>query len=133
MNRRRLDNLDAERQRRLFDNAAQEFATHGYDGASLNRILEKSGMSKSSLYYYDDKADLFTTLIERSLAILFKEIGGFDPDTLSAETFWSTFEELYGRGVAITGRNSWLVRFGGMFYRLRGDSKEGSATGRVFQ
>jgi AcrR family transcriptional regulator len=132
--RRRLDNLDAERQRRLFDSAAQEFAAHGYDGASLNRILEKSGMSKSSLYYYfDDKADLFTTMIERSLAVLFKEIGVFDADALTAETFWSTFEELYRRGVAILGKNSWLVRFGGMFYRLRNDPKEGSATGRLFE
>ena len=134
MSRRRLENLDAERQRRLFDSAAKEFAAHGYDGASLNRILETSGMSKSSLYYYfDDKADLFTTLIERSLAILFKEIGGFDPDALTAETFWSDFEELYGRALAVINRNAWLVQFGGMFYRLRGNPKEGSATGRIFQ
>ncbi len=134
MSRRRLDNLDAERQRRLFDSAAQEFAAHGYDGASLNRILEKSGMSKSSLYYYfDDKADLFTTLIERSLTILFREIGGFDPNVLTAETFWTAFEELYHRSVVVVGKNSWLVKFGGMFYRLRSDPKEGSATGRIFQ
>lgn len=134
MTRRRLDNLDAERQKRLFDSAAQEFAAHGYDGASLNRILEKSGMSKSSLYYYfDDKADLFTTLIERSLAILLKEIGGFDPEALSAETFWGEFEELYRRGVKVAGKNNWLMKLGGMFYRLRGDPKQGSATGRLFQ
>ena len=131
---RRLEKLDAERQQRLFESAAEEFAAHGFDGASLNRILEKSGMSKSSLYYYfDDKADLFTTLIERSLAVLFREIGGFDPEALTAETFWSTFEELYRRAVGIIGKNAWLVQFGGMFYRLRGDPRKGSATGRIFQ
>lgn len=134
MSRRRLQNLDDDRQKRLFESAAEEFAAHGFDGASLNRILEKAGMSKSSLYYYfDDKADLFVTLIERSLGILFKEIGGFDPDALTAETFWTTFEDLYGRAVIVVGRNAWLVRFGGMFYRLRGNPSEGSATGRVFQ
>lgn len=134
MSRRRFENLDAERQKRLFESAAEEFAAHGFDGASLNRILDKSGMSKSSLYYYfDDKADLFTTLIERSLAVLFREIGGFDVDALNAETYWTTFEELYRRAVVVVGRNAWLVQFGGMFYRLRGDASRGSATGRVFQ
>ena len=134
MSRRRFENLNAERQRRLFDSAAQEFAAHGYDGASLNRILEKSGMSKSSLYYYfDDKADLFTTLIERSMAVLFKEIGVFEPEALTAETFWNSFEELYRRGLAVVDRNNWLIRFGGMFYRLRGNPNEGAATGRIFE
>lgn len=134
MSRRRFENLDHERQRRLFDSAAQEFAANGYDGASLNRILEKSGMSKSSLYYYfDDKADLFTTLIERSLAILFREIGGLDPDALTADNYWDTFEELYRRSILVVNENEWLVRFGGMFYQLRSNPNEGSATGRLFQ
>ena len=134
MSRRRFENLDAERQARLFDSAAQEFAAHGYDGASLNRILEKSGMGKSSFYYYfDDKADVFTTLIERSLAVLFREVGGFEPDELTAENYWKTFEELYGRAAAVVNQNEWLVRFGGMFYQLRANPKEGSVTGRLFQ
>lgn len=133
MARRRFENLDPERQRRLFDSATKEFAAHGYDGASLNRILESSGMSKSSLYYYfDDKADLFTTLVERSLSILFKEIGGFDPASLTAENFWSTFEDFYRRAIKVVDHNTWLVQFGGMFYRLRANPKEGSATGRLF-
>jgi AcrR family transcriptional regulator len=131
---RRLEKLDAERQRRLFESAAAEFAAHGFDGASLNRILEKSGMGKSSLYYYfDDKADLFTTLIERSMTVLFREIGGFDSDDLTPANFWSTFEHLYRRAIVIVGKNAWLVQFGGMFYRLRGDPGNGSATGRIFQ
>lgn len=131
---RRLEKLDATRQRRLFESAAEEFAAHGFDGASLNRILEKSGMSKSSLYYYfDDKADLFTTLVERSMAVLFREIGVFDPAALTAETFWQTFEELYRRAVVIFCKNDWLVQFGGMFYRLRSDPRKGSATARIFQ
>lgn len=113
-----LDKLDVGRQKRLFYSAAEEFAAHGFDGASLDRILEKSGMSKSSLYYYfDDKADLFTTMIERSLAVLFEEISGFDPKALDAETFWPTFEALYRRAIAVVDKNAWLVPFGGMFYR----------------
>lgn len=131
---RRLDKLDLDRQKRLFESAAAEFAANGFDGASLNRILEKSGMSKSSLYYYfDDKADLFTTMVEKTVAVLFKEIFDLDPDRLEAATFWSTFEGIYRRAIDVCDRNAWLVRFGGMFYRLRSDPRQGSATGRLFQ
>ena len=130
---RRLDNLAPDRQKRLFESAAEEFAAHGFDGASLNRILAQSGMSKSSLYYYfDDKADLFVTVIERTMTILFKEIGGLDLDRLAAETFWTTFEELYARAVVVINASPWLVRFGGMFYALRGRPEQGATTGRVF-
>jgi AcrR family transcriptional regulator len=133
MSRPRLENLDPERQRTLFEAAADEFAANGFDSASLNRILEKSGMSKSSLYYYfDDKADLFTTLVERSIAILFKQIGDFDPARLTAETYWSEFEARYSRAVSIVNGNGWLVRFGGMFYALRSDPKHSAPTGRIF-
>jgi AcrR family transcriptional regulator len=37
-------------------------------GASLNRILEQAGISKGSAYYYfDDKADVFLTVVQRYL------------------------------------------------------------------
>jgi AcrR family transcriptional regulator len=131
MSRDRLDNLDPKRQQKLFDIAAEEFSAKGYDAASLNRIITRSGMSKSSLYYYfDDKADLFTTLLERSIAFLFKEIGGFDPSMLTADTYWSEFETLYRRAVVMMNKNTWYVKLGRMFYRLRGDQHP--ATGRVF-
>lgn len=64
------------------------------------------------------------------MAVLFREIGNFDPEALMAETFWSTFEGLCKR--AIVSKNTWLMPFGGMFYRLRGDPRNGSATGRTF-
>ena len=45
--------------------AAQEFATYGFDDASMNRILETVQMSKGAAYYYfEDKVDLFFTVIQ---------------------------------------------------------------------
>ncbi|MCM5557064.1 TetR/AcrR family transcriptional regulator [Pleomorphomonas sp. JP5] len=134
MSRNRFDNLSAERQKALFEAAAEEFAAKGFDAASLNRILEKSGMSKSSLYYYfDDKADLFVTLIERALSVLFGQIGAFETERLTAETYWSDITLHYKKAVAVVGDNDWLVRFGGLFYQLRGDPKRGGPTGRLFE
>ena len=135
MSRNRLENMDEERQKRLFESATEEFAEKGYNAASLNRILEKSGMSKSSLYYYfDDKADLFTTIMEKSLAILLKKLGHFDPENMTADTFWTEFEQRYHKAILfVDNSNSWLMKFGGMFYELRSDPKKGAATGRLFQ
>ena len=134
MSRNRLENLDPEKQRVLFEAAGAEFAAHGFDSASLNRILEKSGIGKSTLYYYfDDKADLFTTMVERAIALLFRQIGSFDPEALTAEAFWLELEGRYSKAVTIVNANNWLVRFGHIFYALRGQPKTSAATNRLFQ
>ena len=70
----------------ILDAAAVEFAEHGYDAASLNRILLAAGLSKGAFYYYfDDKADLAATVLER-------EMHKFDLSGLrtpsSADEFW---------------------------------------------
>lgn len=45
--------------------ARLEFATHGYAGASTNRIVEQSGMARGSLYYhFKDKEDLFRCIFK---------------------------------------------------------------------
>lgn len=133
MSRARFDNLEPEKQNRLFDSAAEEFADHGYEGASLNRILERSGMSKSSLYYYfDDKADLFISLTERSMAYLLKEIGGLDPAALTGDTYWSALEARARRSLEISNKNQWYVKLGRMVLRLRGEPKGMARTGRLY-
>ena len=134
MSRARLENLDRDRQLRLFESAAEEFGSHGYDAASLNRILDQSGMSKSSLYYYfDDKADLFTTMMERAIGFLMRELGGFDPLSLTADTYWSELESVYRRSIEVVNRNAWYVKLGRMFYRLRGDRRASAQIGHVYQ
>lgn len=134
MSPRRLDKLDEERKKRLFESAAEEFAEKGYDGASLNRILKNSGMGKSSLYYYfDDKADLFTTLIERLLGVFLKQIGVIEPESLTAENYWTELEIRYRKALVLIGANRWLVKFGSIFYGLRASPKGSPFTGRVFE
>lgn len=134
MSRRRFENLDADRQQRLFESAALEFGEKGFDAASLNRIIEQAGMSKSSLYYYfEDKADLFSTLLERALAFVVRQIGHFDPEAMTAESYWSDLEALYLRAFKVIGKNTWLTGFGKTFYSLRGTAGEERARGRLFE
>ncbi|NBC29253.1 MAG: TetR family transcriptional regulator [Spirochaetes bacterium] len=59
--------LDDGKQEQILAVAAQEFAAHGYQNASTNRIVKRLEISKGSLFYYfADKADLYLYLIERS-------------------------------------------------------------------
>ncbi len=133
MSRNRFEKLEPERQQKLFESAAEEFSEHGYDGASLNRILDKSGMSKSSLYYYfDDKADLFSTLMERATAYLLKEVGGFDMDKLTADNYWSELEVLSRRTAELMNRNDWFLKLGRAFYRLRGSKRKSAPVDHLF-
>lgn len=120
MSRDRSQRMPPERRDKLFQSAAEEFAAQGYEGASLNRIIERAGIAKSSLYYYfDDKRDLFEQLVQSVVERFVRDIGGFDYRTLTAETFWPEIEALFVKGVAFSERNSWSVHMGQLFYRLR--------------
>lgn len=59
--------LDPEKQEHILSVASEEFAEHGYQNASTNRIVRTLQISKGSLFYYfQDKADLYLYLIEQS-------------------------------------------------------------------
>lgn len=52
------------RRRQILDAAAEEFAERGYEGATLDRIGERVGLSKASLYYYvSSKEQLFAGIL----------------------------------------------------------------------
>lgn len=58
-------NLDQQKRDAITAAALEEFASQTYNEASVNRIVEKSGISKGSLYqYFEDKKDLYLYLIE---------------------------------------------------------------------
>ena len=85
----RFSRLDPERQQAILDVAAEEFAEHGFDAASYNRIIERAGISKGSAYYYfEGKDDLYATVLETSLAGLEEQVGAWarPGDAASAPT-----------------------------------------------
>ncbi len=97
--RARFDALPAERQAQLLDPAEAEFAAHGFDGASLNKILVAAQMSKGQAYYYiTDKADLYRAVIERGLRRIAAAVSGSFAEPGSAIEFWQQFARLL-RGI----------------------------------
>jgi AcrR family transcriptional regulator len=123
--RSRFDNLDDEEQKNILRNAGEEFADNGYAQASLNAIIEKAGISKGSLYYYfENKEDLFATVLERAVSEVVEHIGGFSVEELTEENFWGELERIVMEVAAYTGRHPWYMRILRLFYRVR-DSQAG--------
>lgn len=66
-------NLPRDRQTLILREAVREFADHGYRQASVNRIVERTGIAKGSLYqYFANKEALFLYVFGR-FAELIKE------------------------------------------------------------
>ncbi|MBV9894885.1 MAG: TetR/AcrR family transcriptional regulator [Chloroflexi bacterium] len=91
----RLQKLASDKRQRLFEVAAREFATYGFEQASLNRILADANIGKSSAYYFfENKADLFAAVVQYALERLKVADLGADVEQLTAETFWPTLATL---------------------------------------
>ena len=105
----RFNKLPSEKRTKLLDFAAQEFAKHGFEDASVNRILEQAQMSKGAAYYYfEDKVDLFCTVIQYAIERLKLIDTQFDVATLTPETFWPTFAELHRQPLLRSFEQPWL-------------------------
>lgn len=118
MPRPRFDHLDPDKRRRILAVAAEEFAARGFDDASLNRIIDLAGISKGAAYYYfDDKADLFATVIREGMEAFRPPAGAaFDVEALDATTFWPAVLAAYRGLLDCIREQPWLTALGKMFY-----------------
>ena len=57
--------------RRIMQAATTEFAQHGPDGTTVERIARRAGVNKERVYnYFRGKRTLFTTVCQKSLHII---------------------------------------------------------------
>jgi len=105
----RFAKMPNEKRERLMTIAAQEFATHGFEAASLNRILEEAQIGKSSAYYYfEDKADLFSTVVNYCLDRLQLAPASEALTSLTVETFWPAIADLHDKPLFHAQQQPWL-------------------------
>lgn len=99
MVRPRFAKLPAAQQASIVQAALDEFATHGFHDASLNRVIDAAGISKGSMYYYfDDKEDLYGYVAQLGLAGLFEDVGPLpDLGVGDADAFWDVLGDYYLR------------------------------------
>ena len=116
MARPRFANLDVDTRFRILETAAEEFAARGFEGVSLNQLIDRLGMSKGSFYYYfDDKADLFTTVADLAWAIVLP-VEQLDLESFNAENYWASLEALMQEARSRVRANPWLVGFTRLMY-----------------
>ena len=105
----RFDKLSPAKRERILEVAAQEFARYGYEDASINRMLEQAQMSKGAAYYYfEDKVDLFCTVVQycsERLRLIDQQV---DIAALTLETFWPTLAELHRLPLLRSFEQPWL-------------------------
>lgn len=99
MPRSRFHELLREQQQGILRAALEEFADHGFTGASLNRIIATARISKGSMYYYfDGKEDLYAYVARVELGRLFDAAGPFPiPTARTPDAFWSALSDDYLR------------------------------------
>ena len=89
------EHLDARR-KQILDGARAAFAEHGYEGATVARLEEATGLSRGAIFhYFENKTDLFVELamemntrfgdilLESGLADAFRELTAESPEWLA--------------------------------------------------
>ncbi len=95
MPRQRFYNLPPDERQRLLDIATRHFAREGFERASLNEILAEAGISKGSYYYYfDDKDDLFATVLDSAVDGMLARLPMPKLGELTRDEFWPTVERI---------------------------------------
>jgi AcrR family transcriptional regulator len=84
--RETFNNLESEKKQKILETAIDEFAFHGFRQASLNRMVQRIGIAKGSIFqYFGNKEGLFqfifnhaVELVRGSLRQVKKETAGSD-------------------------------------------------------
>lgn len=124
--------MPAGRRRALIDVAAEEFASPGYEGASLNRIIGKCGLSKSSFYYFiPSKQELFDFVVRELIDDVTATITIPDPEEFAGDGFWSRVEKFFSELVLASQREESFLTLGRMFYSEAPDAAKGAVGGTL--
>ena len=106
-------NLPKEKQDRIMAAAREEFFTHSFDEASINRLIKAAGIPRGSFYqYFADKEDVYFYLgdqiSQRMIEGARKELAacGYDPFALARKVLPQWLDEIfYGENAAFFYRN----------------------------
>lgn len=122
--------LPPRRREELLRTAAAEFARHGYEQASLNRIIRTCRMSKSSFYHYFDAKDaLFDAVLTEYGGALIAALDLPDPEAFGGD-FWAEISGLVDRLTGI-GRDERFAGLGRLFYLPDAPSRPGTTLHRA--
>jgi AcrR family transcriptional regulator len=121
--------MDPERKRRLIAVSAAEFASAGYENASLNHIIDACGMSKSSFYYVlSSKAQLFEFVVRELVDAVASNITIPRPEEFAGRTFWPRLERFFADLVVASQTHESFLTLGRMFYSRSPSTEPGTVS-----
>ena len=131
-------NLPDEKRILIETVALDEFATWGFDNASINRIVAKCQIAKGSFYqYFEDKKDLFMHIVTR---ISETKLTYITPVMMNpqAHDFFTLLQEMYRSGLEFGRENPKAALVGNQVFKNRDHPvhqevfKSSQAAGRAF-
>lgn len=132
MPRPRYEKLPPERRQAIMEAAAKELASSGYDGASLNRILEQANLSKGAAYYYfDNKDDLIATMFRHIWELLTARID-FHIKDISKENYWAVIRSMTDEFMSSAKEETWLLSAAKAIWGLPREARTQGPLGEAF-
>lgn len=110
-------NLPEDKRNRILEEAVIEFRDNNYDAASINKIVERSGISKGSFYqYFNDKEDVYLHIMSK---IGEKKIEYLTPSMLnfSELSFYDALREMYRSAIEFALENPDYLEIGNRMMR----------------
>lgn len=107
----------------LLSAALDEFIAHGYDGASINRILDTAGMSKGQFYYhFGSKEALYLALIGVLIARKREFMATAIQPELFTKDIFTILETQLALGLAFARAHPAIEQFSESFLREKGSA-----------
>jgi AcrR family transcriptional regulator len=118
--------LAESKQKSIIDASVYEFANNGFKNASVNKIVEKAGISKGSLFNYFKSKNL---LFDHIYQIALREVKTYLAkvrDESENDDFFTRFSKIINSGITFINKHPRLAR---IYFRLlnSNDSPHGKA------
>ena len=122
----KFEQLTDLKQKSIIDASVNEFANNGFKNASVNKIVEKAGISKGSLFNYFKSKNL---LFDHIYAIALREVKIYLTnvrDESKNDNFFTRFSKIINAGIVFINKHPRLAK---IYFRLLNsdDSPHGMA------
>lgn len=114
-----FNNLNEEKQKRVFEAALDEFSQKSYSEATLSNIIKLAGIPRGSFYqYFDDKLDLYKYVINKLGEIKMEYMSDLLPNP-DKTPFLDLVRQLYVIGIRFAIDNPKAVKLTSLLFASR--------------
>ncbi len=130
---KRFDNLSFDKQNTILHEARAGFIEHGFEGASLNDIIRRAGISKGSFYYYfEDKSDLYLTVLNKETHDIIEKLSEILKSDFS-DDFWGDMRRYFMQIAQYSYQNPDLLKLLKGYYSLSPEDLQKESFKELYQ